>query len=537
MEDTLCAGCGKKFKKFSLSRKLNCGICDQIFCDNCCKNSLVPKAGNQAVRVCDACFAKSGSTGGRPASKSTIKRPERPDVAAPPAVPMKQPPDAEVNVLFEAYMEEEGFKNPVREKMRALPITQKWIVIQQNNAKGQGQDKDKEQPSYWSKILVDTPSTQITKEQLVDLREVMKSKGTKSWVMQFYKDGGLQSFFGLLELPTAPGVRQEVLTCLGLFMKNQMGFQLVIQHPLSAEALVGVLKKDETPSADRVAVLNMLSSIVLDESRGDAGWHAVVKACRPHFKILVNFCQAPVRCPKCDAELPTYAPSCYDCKAEIGFELVIATMRLINLMIECEKDLDSRIVMRRSMEGHGLLKAIQRMQSYCSKVPELKAQCELFDTLFKEDTRDMMWAAVDGKKPINLGDIDMLFSSVRQSAMEDGEIGKLVEVLRSLLVIRSDTARTAWPLVADIVYAAVTGDSTAAPGTSLGLEQLKQKLDEKAAVSTGTATNTSGDVYLLSNRIRVLENELAAKSAELNNVLQNRAMSPHGAPPDRKSVV
>jgi hypothetical protein len=88
------------------------------------------------------------------------------------------PAAAEVDSLFEAWMEEKSMKAAARAAMRQLPGDKKWLVLQQEKAKAASESRHRavsntESPEFWVQVL---NGQSVTADQLRTFRVVMSAQ-------------------------------------------------------------------------------------------------------------------------------------------------------------------------------------------------------------------------------------------------------------------------------------------------------------------------------------------------------------------------
>lgn len=287
--------------------------------------------------------------------------------------------DQQLTVHFETYMEEQGYPDSARAKMRVLPSSHKLALLAAaQNSKKDSEAKSQKQdlPAYWSKIL--SVPNKVTSAHLKNFKIVITSKGTKKWLQDFAAAAGLEHLLAFLEFKgdaTTIPLKHEALACLVTIMKNKVGLQIVSK--VAAACLASIVSSSDYVRSDRLIILELLTQIAASED----GRKPVLLAFERNMEVLVNFCAPIDKCQKCSLELQPYALACKGCDFSTDVALPLASLTLINQILQALKDKDTATGYQIILEEFGLSKIRKNFRTYCQFFTPLMAQCDLFDAL------------------------------------------------------------------------------------------------------------------------------------------------------------
>jgi len=277
---------------------------------------------------------------------------------------------SQLAVQFEEYMEEQGYPDSVREKMRTLFPAQKLALLRAATKGAEGKQQKQDLPTHWSKTL--HTSNKLTVAQLTNFKFFLTSKATKKWLQDFAAAGGMDSLYGLLTSRADSAgmpLKHEALLCLAAIMKNKAGLEVVAKTaPL---CLVSIAGSPDYSAADKLVIVELLAIVAVS----DEGRKSVVHAFERGLDVLVRFCSSPGQCPKCALQIFPYVPACIGCEFEFALDMPLASITLINHMLHSITDRETASEYRAMLEGLGLLQVLQDMREYCSTSASLMTPC------------------------------------------------------------------------------------------------------------------------------------------------------------------
>jgi hypothetical protein len=173
-----------------------------------------------------------------------------------------------INILFEAFMDANGFKDQPKKNMRVLGNAQKLELLkadQEKKRKEEGLDSPKAAANQLHQKLVTT-------QHLQTLRMKLSSKSS-DWLSEFLACRGLE--FLTHHLPESPQYIvlpqdidhcMEILRCIKAIMNNSQGLNHVVQDPDNVSKLILVLMAPKDNIRSQAMELLTVIFITIDDT-------------------------------------------------------------------------------------------------------------------------------------------------------------------------------------------------------------------------------------------------------------------------------
>lgn len=392
-----------------------------------------------------------------------------------------------------------------REPMRALNLGQKVQMLTQEasllrakKAAG-GIQQSNNDPKYWVSIL---GSDNLKTSHLRLLRVNFRDSG-KRWLRQFVEnDGGLRALInrlpkGASDFVSVQGdsLALELFNCLGEFLKNEYGMQMMLVATDTIHSIANVLTV-KAEDKELVQVIHTRVYEALDAIcwQSDEGVTAVLKALQTKYDGLQFVVD--------------------ELQSTDAIELKKAAMQLIFHLVNVNDDLKERITIRQEFLDRGMIRCLQRLRDWCEEksaiatemikaksakgtyvsiadLQLLNNQCSVFE---EEMSRDRREAASNA---LNAGDLDAAFECLKESANASNCTRFLSRTLSRLVDLPTDKPLTTvrlWQNIEHVVDATVK-DAEGASYTLLDVETAFRRFHEKPTVvyvsSPQSATSSS----------------------------------------------
>ncbi len=285
-------------------------------------------------RVCGPCVKSLQELSDKPDALFNKKKPS-PVNTAPEPIPDKNSIDS----MLELLMEERQLPGNAREKMRAIDVGQKWMIIMAHRQESASADKEKTDPTYWVDTLK-TKGSNITASDLKTLLMTLRGQ-TKTWMLQFMKSHGLAIILEIIHSSKQNDIKLAALQCTTALLDTDVGLRQFIQLPAALSPMAMMCKTEE--DVIRVEILGLLSFVATADL--DTGYPLVYEALtqpalgRHPFRFLVEILSTSTS---------------HDVKYEI--------MVLINALINAPDHLEDRIHTREQFLQADIMKAIAKVR-------------------------------------------------------------------------------------------------------------------------------------------------------------------------------
>ncbi|RHY27146.1 hypothetical protein DYB32_007548 [Aphanomyces invadans] len=350
--------------------------------------------------------------------------------------------ELEIERLFSEAVENMALPKAATDRMRTLPLSQKWQIIQDWMAKqnSKSHHSERTQPVYWVHKLQDAVCEDVTTLTNDDARQlhVLMRGCDKDWLTEFHKEDGvvaLTEWMAAVASENHTTLLLDAMRCLKCLMNNHHGMQLLLQEPEAIEVLVLCLDFDTPDRRDiTLMTLEMLSLMCwFSETGHSAVLHAMERYRRANHERSRYW--SVVECIK-DGE---------------SLELQAACLTFINTLVSTCSALDDRVDVRNDFLAMDLLvvcHAIEAQYDALEPTPTTTTygawgqgdaekaaaksffkQVEVFEGLMHSDMQDTIAHGLD------LANVDAVVDRLKQRAKAHGWSDRLLHALLALLVI------------------------------------------------------------------------------------------------------
>ncbi|ETV96975.1 hypothetical protein, variant [Aphanomyces invadans] len=350
--------------------------------------------------------------------------------------------ELEIERLFSEAVENMALPKAATDRMRTLPLSQKWQIIQDWMAKqnSKSHHSERTQPVYWVHKLQDAVCEDVTTLTNDDARQlhVLMRGCDKDWLTEFHKEDGvvaLTEWMAAVASENHTTLLHDAMRCLKCLMNNHHGMQLLLQEPEAIEVLVLCLDFDTPDRRDiTLMTLEMLSLMCwFSETGHSAVLHAMERYRRANHERSRYW--SVVECIK-DGE---------------SLELQAACLTFINTLVSTCSALDDRVDVRNDFLAMDLLvvcHAIEAQYDALEPTPTTTTygawgqgdaekaaaksffkQVEVFEGLMHSDMQDTIAHGLD------LANVDAVVDRLKQRAKAHGWSDRLLHALLALLVI------------------------------------------------------------------------------------------------------
>ncbi|KAF0720482.1 Aste57867_275 [Aphanomyces stellatus] len=445
--------------------------------------------------------------------------------------------ELEIERKFSEAVESMALPKAASDRMRTLPLAQKWQIIQDWTAKQNSKSSsERTQPLFWVHKLHDAcdDASALSTEDARQLHVLMRGSD-KEWLTAFHKEEGvlaLTEWMAVVASDNQTALLQEATRCLKCLMNNKLGVPIVVGMPLTLPSSCGMQMllqepdaidvlalcldfEDESRRGVTLMILEMLSLVCWFSETG----HSAVLAAMEKFRRVHQ-------------DRMRYA-SIVDClKDGESVELQAACLMFINTLVSTSAALEDRVAVRNDFLALDVLvecHAIQDMVEALGETRHVAAygewgrgdaeqaaaksffkQVDVFEGLMHSDMEETIANDVD------LANVDAVVAKLTRETKAHGMMDRLLHVLLALLVIPGEVSvgEKMWDLVEDAVIQ-ITSLQT--------YRDLASKRVEYAAVRT--AQRTRDEAEQAKRRVAQLEADVAQLTGKLS-VLQTQPLSP-----------
>ena len=402
------------------------------------------------------------------------------------------PPEPELNLQFELFMDNKLFKNDVKNKMRLLTAAHKWKLLC-TESQQQSLNDTTSTTQYWcDKLLKMTQNiNSVRHNELIQLDVIIRTNG-KQWLESFIDDHGIEYLLDIASThSTTQYVNESALRCIKSFMNNELGLHTVIELDGGVDKLSSILITGD--NSQRIIIVDLLSVICW---LSDIGHTAVIDSLSTprfgrRFKLL------------CDI-LRNYGT------VNEYIELRTRVMTFVNTLINSIDCIQPRVHTRLEFIDLGLMQTIEQLRQLVDSkrgyeydsVAQLNAQLDTYEQLMYNDIRDVTYSSVD------TSDIDCCVSYIKQYTSTSNNAASMLDTIHALMTIQYDDIQQSnaiWNNVRQIVTYAVGEDNT-----TISYDTLKCLLDKQRSTISVDSVNTG--------KIKELENIIEKQRQQIHEL-------------------
>ncbi|ETV79003.1 hypothetical protein, variant 1 [Aphanomyces astaci] len=378
-----------------------------------------------------------------------------PSMVATPALTRPSEP-SQIDALFRDMMDKMPLSNAAADRMWALPINQKWQLVQEWSKKHEHErqhDSADRQPIFWvhklQEVLMETTSP-LTEDQARGLHVLMRG-ASKEWLHKFHRAGGVTS---LCEYMAALAYRAtemadsafaydnaillECLRCYKTLMSNPFGLELLLD---STDHHVDTLAQclDFSHFSQQLVTTTVLEMLSVFCWRSERGQLAVLQAMGSYQRT--------------HKERARFASLVHCLKASDSSDLHAACLTFINTIVSASPRLEDRVHVRNDFLALDLLVVCHAIQAKMEAPPSPPRLGGLVDPSFDQKPKpppskaafvkqlrvfegfmvsDMEDAATND---VDLTNLEAVFTQLKASASRYGFTDRLLNVLLAMMGI------------------------------------------------------------------------------------------------------